>query len=36
MLRRYAFGFRTLLMVADGTLAIALLVLLSYLRFGSG
>ena len=36
MLRRYAFGFRTLLMAADGVLAIALLVLLSYVRFGSG
>jgi exopolysaccharide biosynthesis polyprenyl glycosylphosphotransferase len=36
MLRKHAFGFRTLLMVADGGLAVVLLVLLSYLRFGSG
>jgi exopolysaccharide biosynthesis polyprenyl glycosylphosphotransferase len=34
MLRRHAFGFRTLLMVADGLLAIALLVVLSIVRFG--
>ena len=34
MLRRHAFGFRTLLMAADGLLAITLLVALSILRFG--
>jgi exopolysaccharide biosynthesis polyprenyl glycosylphosphotransferase len=36
MLRRHAFGFRTLLMLADGGLAIALLVVLSIIRFGEG
>jgi exopolysaccharide biosynthesis polyprenyl glycosylphosphotransferase len=35
MFRRYASGFRALLMLADGTLAIVLLVVLSLLRFGS-
>jgi exopolysaccharide biosynthesis polyprenyl glycosylphosphotransferase len=35
MIRRHAFGFRTLLMTADGVLAIALLVALSVIRFGS-
>ncbi|MEO8272553.1 MAG: sugar transferase [Chloroflexota bacterium] len=34
MLRRYASGFRTLLMVADAGLAFALLVVLSLIRFG--
>ena len=34
MLRRHASGFRALLMVADGGLAIALLVVLSVIRFG--
>jgi exopolysaccharide biosynthesis polyprenyl glycosylphosphotransferase len=34
MLRRHAFGFRTLLMLADVGLAVALLVVLSLLRFG--
>jgi exopolysaccharide biosynthesis polyprenyl glycosylphosphotransferase len=34
MLRRHAFGFRTLLMLADGGLAIVLLVALSIIRFG--
>jgi exopolysaccharide biosynthesis polyprenyl glycosylphosphotransferase len=34
MLRRHAFGFRTALMIADGLLAIGLLVVLSYVRFG--
>jgi exopolysaccharide biosynthesis polyprenyl glycosylphosphotransferase len=34
MLRRHASGFRTLLMVADGLLAIALLILVSVIRFG--
>jgi exopolysaccharide biosynthesis polyprenyl glycosylphosphotransferase len=34
MLRRYASGFRTLLMLADAGLAFALLVVLSLLRFG--
>jgi exopolysaccharide biosynthesis polyprenyl glycosylphosphotransferase len=36
MLRRHAFGFRTLLMLADAGLAIALLVVLSIIRFGAG
>ena len=35
MLRRHAFGFRTLLMLADAGLAIVLLVALSLIRFGS-
>ena len=35
MLRRHASGFRTLLMLADGGLAFALLVLLSLVRFGT-
>src|SRR5262249_27075984 len=34
MLRRHAFGFRTALMVTDGLLAIGLLAVLSYVRFG--
>ena len=34
MLRRHAFGFRTLLMLADAGLAIVLLVVLSVARFG--
>jgi exopolysaccharide biosynthesis polyprenyl glycosylphosphotransferase len=34
MLRRHAFGFRTLLMITDGVLAILLLVGLSIVRFG--
>ena len=34
MLRRHAFGFRTLLMLVDAGLAVALLVVLSFLRFG--
>src|SRR5436190_7670532 len=34
MLRRHASGFRALLMVADGVLAIAVLVALSIIRFG--
>jgi len=34
MLRRHAFGFRTMLMLTDGLLAVGLLVVLSYLRFG--
>jgi exopolysaccharide biosynthesis polyprenyl glycosylphosphotransferase len=34
MLRRHAFGFRTLLMATDGVLAIALLIVLSVVRFG--
>lgn len=34
MLRRYATGFRAMLMLADGGLAFALLVVLSILRFG--
>jgi exopolysaccharide biosynthesis polyprenyl glycosylphosphotransferase len=34
MLRRHAFGFRTLLMLTDGVLAITLLVVLSVGRFG--
>jgi exopolysaccharide biosynthesis polyprenyl glycosylphosphotransferase len=34
MLRRHASGFRTLLMVSDGVLAIVLLVVLSLVRFG--
>ena len=34
MLRRHAFGFRTLLMLADAGLAILLLVVLSIARFG--
>jgi exopolysaccharide biosynthesis polyprenyl glycosylphosphotransferase len=36
MLRRHAFGFRTLLMLTDGLLAIALLAVLSEVRFGPG
>lgn len=35
MLRRHAFGFRTLLMLADGVLAVGLLIVLSIARFGS-
>jgi exopolysaccharide biosynthesis polyprenyl glycosylphosphotransferase len=35
MLRRHAFGFRTLLMLADAVLSIVLLVALSVIRFGS-
>src|SRR5512132_1977965 len=35
MLRRHASGFRALLMLADGVLAIAILVVLSLIRFGS-
>ena len=34
MLRRHAFGFRTLLMLADAGLAVLLLVVLSVVRFG--
>jgi exopolysaccharide biosynthesis polyprenyl glycosylphosphotransferase len=34
MLRRHAFGFRTILMLVDGLLAVGLLVALSYARFG--
>jgi len=34
MLRRHAFGFRTLLMLADGVLAVALLAAVSVARFG--
>jgi exopolysaccharide biosynthesis polyprenyl glycosylphosphotransferase len=34
VLRRHAFGFRTLLMFTDGLLAIGLLAVLSFLRFG--
>src|SRR5262249_19130688 len=34
MLRRHAFGFRTLLMITDGLLALALLAVVSYVRFG--
>jgi exopolysaccharide biosynthesis polyprenyl glycosylphosphotransferase len=34
MLRRHGFGLRTLLMFADGLLAVALLGVVSYLRFG--
>ena len=34
MLRRHAFGFRTLLMLADAGLAVLLLVVLSIIRFG--
>src|SRR5690242_4761852 len=34
MLRRHAAGFRGLLMIADGALALALLVVLSIVRFG--
>ena len=34
MLRRHAIGFRTLLMVADGLIAVVLLATLSVLRFG--
>ena len=34
MLRRHAFGFRTLLMAADGLLAVVLLIVLSIVRFG--
>jgi exopolysaccharide biosynthesis polyprenyl glycosylphosphotransferase len=34
MLRRHAFGFRTLLMLTDGLLAVGLLAVLSYVRFG--
>jgi exopolysaccharide biosynthesis polyprenyl glycosylphosphotransferase len=34
MLRRHAFGFRTLLMLTDGALAIVLLGVLSFARFG--
>ena len=34
MLRRHAYGFRALLMVADGALAVALLGALSLVRFG--
>jgi exopolysaccharide biosynthesis polyprenyl glycosylphosphotransferase len=34
MLRRHAFGFRSLLMLADGLLAVVLLALLSVVRFG--
>jgi exopolysaccharide biosynthesis polyprenyl glycosylphosphotransferase len=36
MLRRHAFGFRTILMLVDGALAVALLVILSIARFGDG
>jgi len=35
MLRRHAIGFRTLLMLADGALAIVLLAVLSVVRFGA-
>jgi exopolysaccharide biosynthesis polyprenyl glycosylphosphotransferase len=34
MIRRHGFGFRALLMAADATLAIVLLALISWLRFG--
>jgi exopolysaccharide biosynthesis polyprenyl glycosylphosphotransferase len=34
MLRRHAIGFRTILMLADGALAVLLLSILSYARFG--
>src|SRR4051812_17442330 len=34
MLRRHGFGFRSLLMLADGAFAIALLAALSIVRFG--
>jgi exopolysaccharide biosynthesis polyprenyl glycosylphosphotransferase len=34
MLRRHASGFRALLMLADGLLAVGLLIVLSWLRFG--
>jgi exopolysaccharide biosynthesis polyprenyl glycosylphosphotransferase len=34
MLRRHWFGFRTLLMLTDGLLALGLLAVLSYVRFG--
>ena len=34
MLRRHAYGFRTLLMLADGLVAVALLAVVSFLRFG--
>jgi exopolysaccharide biosynthesis polyprenyl glycosylphosphotransferase len=36
MIRRHALGFRTLLMAADATLAVFLLVALSIARFGAG
>jgi len=36
MLRRHASGFRALLMVADGVLAVALLAAISIVRFGGG